>query len=1032
MRDTKLNYSKLWRHPDRVSDLLYDFQIAALNNATKYMNSKIKDDHALIKMPTGTGKTLIIYIIANFFKKVENVLIVTPSETVKKHILHEIEGGISEKFGMEDTFKKEGIELLPSNVDSVLKIKKACIYVSTIQSLSQIKQKTESIEEAEKIKKGIDLIIFDEGHKEPAPEWKKAIRELGKKVILFTATPIRNDKNKLQISTEHVYNLSIQEAMQKNYLRNPIFIKTEKDSIEEFLDEIIQKKSQLKEKDRVIIRFANIKDLVKAYDYLEKKQEKVVAIHEEFSSVSYPSKSMVKKVASVLKNEEVEYTYWLHQNKLIEGIDDQRFRLLAIFDGFSSAGPLIQQVGRVIRHSNFGSTDKEHCYVIYKSSSRVNQEALWNDYLLFEKEIKVDKKILSFDFGEYLKKVIDVHPNTIYSNSKMMTKINLEQNEQQGDYLNRYKIPLSVNIYKINDGSILTIDNIAEKLNDIYLENDISIIETCLNSATNFYFCFFCYYKNSPYLENKAFLELNTGLLVVKVINDRIYIYNSLNFIPAFILDEAAPISPRVLEMVFDEKSIFRQLSIKNGNISRNEVSRTSFFAENMDYIAPQVSDKYKFATTVNGRVPFSSENYVNRYVGFKNGRVSDSMGYTTLGEYLSWIEELEVTFQKTYENKSIFDRYAPITSVPDDTSPAQIMIELEEDIKLVDKNGVSLILESTMAMVDDEGLFDLETILGEKYKFKVIFNAKKRKYSISEVLKNSILIDGSPILNLTTYLNRSQAFHIITNTLGYIYSNNFFMKVGLEREKAQLPKIFKEYELKEDITELTEKGPLIEEAQRKDFQNNWGRNSLFYLLANKGESLDEKSEVSKDIADQLRSLDYLICVDLEYEIADFIGIKDSDGTRRVYFIHAKAKKNKTGISASGFQDVCSQIVKNLDYVHPLSTEVPDLEKWEREWTQSSYMVKRPRIENLNGKPYLNPKELWKLIKDIQQDQNGEVYVWAFLGNMLSLEKYIKVTVDGKDNNAIIPLIYMLSNTWYQVQSVGAKFEVLFNKISVR
>src|SRR5437660_7603688 len=49
--------------------------------------------------------------------------------------------------------------------------------------------------------------------------------------------------------------------------------------------------------------------------------------------------------------EEVSFDVWVHQNKLTEGLDDQRFCVLAVLNRIRNDRKLIQQIGRVLRRS---------------------------------------------------------------------------------------------------------------------------------------------------------------------------------------------------------------------------------------------------------------------------------------------------------------------------------------------------------------------------------------------------------------------------------------------------------------------------------------------------------------------------------------------------------------------------------------------------------------------------------------------------------------------------------------------------------
>ncbi|SFF72611.1 Superfamily II DNA or RNA helicase [Halobacillus alkaliphilus] len=1037
MSSIRLEYITQWDNVELINRSLKSFQIEALNTAIKYINSR-SDKHALIKLPTGTGKTLIIYMLANFYKKVKNTLIVTSSDTVKKHILYELEEGISNNFELSDIIQKKVIEIFPKDIPDKLEANEQNIYVTTIQALSYMKS-NEELEKVEKLKECVDLVLFDEGHKEPASKWKKALRELDKKVILFTATPIRDDKNKLRIDNKHIYNFPLANAMEQNYIRTPNFIDIEQDDLEPFIDEIIEKCDEIESNEKVIIRFKSKEDIIRAHNYLKNSHEKeVISIHEEFTETNYPDDSMIKKVPKNLRSQ--KYTYWLHQYKLIEGMDDSSFKILALFDGFSNARPLVQQVGRILRQSEFGGETKEYSTIIFKSSSKTNQEELWKNYLIFEEYLSSDKSLISFDFNNYLNAVINSQPKAVYIDGKVLPRIELNTNltQENNQYLTKLKLPFQANVLIQKIGLEKTFEEVHSYILNYLEDNDLYLIEIIPDHSRSLILCLFAYYSDSPYLADQFFIEPKTGLLLTKLSDNYIFIYNSFNHIPHFFYEFSNPLNSNVLEKVYDEGSEFKQISIQNGNISKTEVKRSTFNAEDMNLIAPSVTDRYKFATTANGKILISDNEYRNRYVGFKNGRITDSTTFFTVSEYLEWLASLESKFERVVDGRNIFERYAPVTEKPEDVTPRQILLDIDENLSLRNEDEDEITLNSKILMIEDDN-FILKADNGDEISYKIVFNDDKDKYYISAIgQSNFYLIDNT---SLSKFLSNTQSFHIITNSPNYIYSHNFFIKVGLDKEKQSLRKILKEFQIKERITHITEKGYTekrkveegIQSQISEEYRDNWDENSLFYLLTSQGETLDqENSEESRRVVNILNDLDYLICEDLEYEIADFIGIKDSDGERKVYFIHAKAEKEKKGIAASAFQDVCSQIIKNLDYVHPLSEERPNFSKWERTWKQSRYKVERQRITTLNNNHHLSPAELWALIKDIQQDQEGEVYVWALLSNMLSLRKFESVTLGHQDDEGIIPLIYILSNTWSQVQNAGAKFEILFNKIEVQ
>ena len=63
------------------------------------------------------------------------------------------------------------------------------------------------------------LVIVDEGHCEPAPHWREALRSIPVPRVIFTATPFRNDLKLFDIDFDHAYSLTHGEAVDGKFLR---------------------------------------------------------------------------------------------------------------------------------------------------------------------------------------------------------------------------------------------------------------------------------------------------------------------------------------------------------------------------------------------------------------------------------------------------------------------------------------------------------------------------------------------------------------------------------------------------------------------------------------------------------------------------------------------------------------------------------------------------------------------------------------------------------------------------------------------
>ncbi|WP_328251346.1 DEAD/DEAH box helicase [Priestia megaterium] len=222
----------------------------------------------------------------------------------------------------------------------------------------------------------MDIVLFDEGHREPAENWQKTIRGFDKKVILLTATPIRNDNNNFDLENKYIYNYPFHNAIKDKEIRNVVFQDYSQDNgLEGFLKHVYSKHEELidkyKKDIKVIIRFDREEDIAKAKQILNNLTDSVVAIHESFSNNA--DLKVFKDVPDVTKTSS---DFWLHQNKLIEGIDDNKFSILAIYSSFSDVRSLVQQVGRIIRKNPY----VEESLVIYRRG-QFNQGKMFTEYL---------------------------------------------------------------------------------------------------------------------------------------------------------------------------------------------------------------------------------------------------------------------------------------------------------------------------------------------------------------------------------------------------------------------------------------------------------------------------------------------------------------------------------------------------------------------------------------------------------------------------------------------------------------------------
>lgn len=167
--------------------------------------------------------------------------------------------------------------------------------------------------------------------------------------------------------------------------------------------------------------------------------------------------------------------------------------------------------------------------------------------------------------------------------------------------------------------------------------------------------------------------------------------------------------------------------------------------------------------------------------------------------------------------------------------------------------------------------------------------------------------------------------------------------------------------------------------------------------------------------------MDILICDDLQKEVADFIAASRSE--KRVVLIHAKASDGE--LSASAFQDVCGQAVKNLEILNPSQDrKPPNLDMWDGSWVRAWPEEVERRIRKGKGKA----QDLWVEMHDIIRNPAATREVWIVYGKGFSLKTLKEEQQNDDPRPEAIQLLYLLQSTWASVASIGAHFRIFCPK----
>ena len=990
----KLN---IWQHQkDSIKEIL-----GYLKNYT--------DKAYLVKMPTGTGKTGVFACLSRVARTDLNYIIITPSAALKRQIISELQSSFWDKIGYDKTglVDQQIEDLLPSTAPDVLKkIKgKKYIIVTTIQALQALSANPKYKNEIDELKRTTDCLVFDEGHKEPAFTWGETVRAFKKPTILFSATPYRNDYKIFNIDKEKFYSLEHNFCQTNNFLREleirqlnlPAFGAAT--FVNELLKEMNTVAGQLIKQGitepKVIIRCETANDIRKIVGVLLKLKKKVIGIHETFKV----SGSYTDEVP--LQTDQEKYQFYVHQYKLIEGIDNSQFCIVALYSDFSSTRLLIQQVGRVLRNTQLATGQVAYLFSLNIKKHKED----WRKYLDYDSLMNTKKKL--FDITDVLK--VNKDASTLYFSGTFRELIDVNNIDLSKSLLFQKKVNVLLHDNK------LTFDQISAQLLNEWARRDYFVLKHDILNNDKL-LILYIKYENSPIVKDGVFIEQTLAITYLQFTKDYIFYYDSEQNNPMFAMDTVEPISREVLVNMFNAKKNIVKVFLHNTDIGSNSLRSKEIHANSVESTAPGLSDFSFFPTRMEGNVTEKGENR-RRYIGFQFGRVTDfSSKRIELSDFIDWVDHVQVQLKSAAAGpiSSFMNRFSIKTDPPTDPTPVSILLDMDSDV-IINYNYVSkedLVFDDLSATITS-GVFSI-TINSKRYSFSIQYIKDNKRYALhcEELDKdvNNIDAEGPSLIG---YLNANQSFRIIIKGNQYVYAYKNFFRPGVnlisKKKDLDLKQLF---HIHSPVTQIkSEKG----NAGLKAIANNWHKDTLFGLVSRHGKGYGDKQ------LETMLSFDHMICDDLSNEIADFIAVDTR--SKRLVFIHAKAGKSK--LSASAFTEVCGQAVKNLDYLSPYFQTDPasNIKRWQGKWQHKS-IGSVDRI--LHGGH--TAKAFWNMYAGLIADPSCIREVWMIAGNMFDYKIFEKEINKHKIENVapeVIQLIYLLRSTWKSVSSVGAQLKII-------
>lgn len=326
-------------------------QIGAIHSTLGHLTNA--DNIATVVLPTGTGKTetMLSILIAG---KCERLLVTVPSDALRSQL--------SDKFynlGWLKKFDTDGIAIVSSdakypkvgilntgfrdNEELIQFFDKCNVVVSTMNLLT-----TMSNEQHNLISEKCSHLFVDEAHHSKAKSWDSFIRLFDKsKVVLFTATPYRNDGELLE--GKIIYNFTLKEAQEQGYFKEIEFIP---------IREYDQKSADIKIAETAVSRLR--KDIENGFDHIlmarcedKYRADEVFEIYSQYTDLNPVKIYSNIKGQSIIRQNIIEkhHKIIVCVDMLGEGFDLPELKVAAFHDVRKSLPITLQFAGRFTRTS---------------------------------------------------------------------------------------------------------------------------------------------------------------------------------------------------------------------------------------------------------------------------------------------------------------------------------------------------------------------------------------------------------------------------------------------------------------------------------------------------------------------------------------------------------------------------------------------------------------------------------------------------------------------------------------------------------
>lgn len=1003
---------------------LWPHQRTAVDRTLDFLAQPPDERAVLIHHPTGAGKTGIMAVVGRLEAEARPILVVCPSAALVEQLEAQLKADFWNQIGAPEAWRfSETARLTISKVDRVIGIiaaaaGKPVAVIATIQALQQIHANPV---EYGKIANVFGTLFFDEGHREPAPQWGRAARGLNAPVVLFSATPYRNDLKIFDVNQDYTSFLSFQAAALNGLIR-PVNVQEQAlpQAPTSFAAAIIALRDEMitagraRPGDKLIVRAddaSEVEGLFEAFKaQLEqaKRGDGVLAIHD---TLHYEGTGRAWKFGAVPVNlKGRNERFLIHQHMLTEGIDDPSCTMLAIYSPFRNERQLVQQVGRLTRHPGPPGAAAPAAMVFGRAGDGVGN--MWRRFLAYDQACVDNGGRPPLRDRAFVERILAALPELDYIKGQFRRRANLDD----PSITSELRVPLAARIYETLAG--FDLDDFATAVTHA-LDNEDRIETIALSAADpDCRVHLSVGLHQSPFLAESLFQTVSLEITVYVYRAGRLYFYDS----GGLWMDEYVDLGPRLrpdalCSLLPESGRAVSSLTLRNTDLGPMALRGRSLQAVSLAQSGVFLGEQTNVITRATGR-PVDG---VRRTLGFTSALVRQSEGSSvSLNEFSSWCDAIGGELDNASPPALLFKRFANAIDPPMNPLPQNVLMELDQ------YQGIFLNAQNRPVQFDLDSLctdigpraggptgFDLAfdiRIDGQNTPVWIRWDDKKGRYWLSSRELSALHDRDSPKVTLLSRLNRRQPFRIIIDP-GTVYAYGRFYAVDLRLGAAEGPGrlvlgLLTGVTALNDIT--SEKGLLTGAAA------TWPAGSLFGLI-------DGALAVASQDRPFGPTFEALVCDDIGQETGDFVGV-DEAATPRVVFIPAKWAAGNAGAGASKLYDVIGQALKNLAYLKADGQPLPgSARRFDKDWKHSGGRVPRRRIGP-------GSTAFRSMYQRVRSNPAASREVWIVLGGGILSKNAVEQAFNAPSPPPhALQTFHLLLSAYAACQSLGIQLKIFCN-----